>query len=553
MISGIGDNLAAATIGQVSAAPAQTAAIRDTAPALPTDSLVRAQSSDDGLMSPSMVKAQSSSTTQVATTEMVAEAEEVSSKSSNAYIDKWGPQVIYFPLTDRFNDGDPSNNMGCDKADPRGYHGGDLQGIIDKLDYLDDLGVTTLWLAPLYDNVDRAGDGVHDWGSGYHGYWIQDHYKVEEHQGDMGKVKELVGKAHEKGMKVVLDTVLNHTAPGHQWTQDPSKQDWFHHNGGIQNWENPWELANRDVCGLPDLNQSNPDTYKFLLDNTLWWIRETGADGIRLDAVKHIDHEFWQKFSADIKAEMGDDFMVLGEVLHGDPNVQASYQRDGLSSLFDMPLYYTMKETFAQDGSCRKLAARFGEDCKYDQPGQMVTLLDNHDFERFLESAKGYRSHDKLMLGMDMIMTCRGIPSIYYGTETGLEGANDPYNRGDMNFGENGHITDHLKKLTSTRAGLPALQTGSQMEMWVDDQIYGFCRRQDGQEVISIVNNDYSGQTRDIPLREGSPIQEGETLVDALTGEKFQVKNGRVNVYIPDKKGRILVPEKFMGDIKFKN
>lgn len=551
MISGIGDHLSTAAIAQTNTSAMSVASTQTAAQALPTDKLGHTETSDDGLMKPTLFKS-ASTTGEVASAAEVGTCQEVSSKSGNSYLDKWGPQVIYFPLTDRFNDGDPTNNMGVDKNDPRGYHGGDLQGIIDKLDYLDDLGVTTLWLAPLYDNVDRAGSNGADWGSGYHGYWIQDHYKVEEHQGDMNKVKELVNKAHDKGMKIVLDTVLNHVAPGHEWTQDPSKSGWLHHNGGIGNWDDPWELANKDVCGLPDIDQSNPDAYKFLLDNTLWWIKETGADGIRLDAVKHVDHEFWQKFTSDIKAEMGTDFMVLGEVLHGDPNVQASYQRDGLSSLFDMPLYYTMKETFAQDGSCRKLGERFAEDSKYSNANQMVTLLDNHDFERFLESAKGYRSHDKLMLGLNMIMTCRGIPSIYYGTETGKEGANDPFNRGDMNFGENQHITQHLQKLTSIRSGLPALQTGSQMEMWQDDQVYGFCRRQDGQEVISVVNNSYDWQTRDIPLREGSPIQEGETLVDALTGDKFQVHNGRVNVNIPDKKGRILVPEKFMNDIKFK-
>ena len=552
MISGIGDNLSVAAMGQVAAPVAFTAPV-ESAPAAPTDGLVKSSKGDDaGLMSRSIFMAHQEAPAETTCCEEVASTASVSSHCGDSYLEKWGPQVIYFPLTDRFNNGDTSNDFGVNPSDPRAYHGGDLQGVIDKLDYLDDLGVTTLWLAPLYDNVDNAKIGDYDCGSGYHGYWIKDHYAVEEHQGDMDKVKELVDKAHGKGMKIVLDTVLNHVAPGHEWTQDPSKSGWIHHNGGIQNWDNPWELENRDVCGLPDLDQGNPETYKYLLDNTLWWIKETGADGIRLDAVKHIDHQFWQKFSADIKAEMGDDFMVLGEVLHGDPNVQAGYQRDGLSSLFDMPLYYTMKETFAKDGSCRNLANRFSEDCKYDNPQRMVTLLDNHDFERFLESAKGFRSHDKLMLGLDLIMTCRGIPSVYYGTESGIEGANDPYNRGDMKFGDNQHIAQHLQKLTSIRSGLPALQMGEQKEMWVDDQIYAFCRRHEGQEVISVVNNDYNTQWRDIPLREGSPIQEGETLVDALTGEKFQVKNGRVNVNVPDKKGRILVPEKFMSDIHFK-
>lgn len=555
MISGVGDNIS--SLQQLSSAPIRSAVAAETTQALPTDTLVKSSSGKQNLMSRSIfmsmdpARTQTAATPEAARVEGVLTTEAVAPRNGDAYTQKWGPQVIYFPLTDRFSDGDTSNNEGVNKDNPTGFHGGDLRGLINKLDYIKDLGATTLWVSPMYDNVNNVKIGDYE-GTGYHGYWINDHYGVEEHQGTMDDAKELVTKAHDRDMKVVMDVVLNHVGPGHPWTKDPSKADWFHHNGGIQNWNDSWQLENGDVCGLPDLNQSNPETYKYLLDNTLWWIKETGVDGIRLDAVKHVDHQFWQKFSADIKAKMGDDFMILGEVLHGDPNVQASYQKDGLSSLFDMPLYYTMKETFAQDGSARKLGDRLAEDCKYEDPYKMVTLLDNHDFERFMSDTQGRRGDDKLMLGLDFIMTCRGIPSVYYGTEVGMDGANDPYNRGDMKFGDKPYITEHLQKLTSIRSGLPALQTGHQLEMWQDDQVYGFCRRENDQEVISVVNNSYEHQQRRIPLRDQSPIKNGEVLVDALTGDKFTVRDGAVDVGIPDKKGRILVPERFMKDIHFK-
>ncbi len=557
MITGINDNLPGLT---ATAAPAKAApsAPAEAPAALPTDSMVKSEASGNKVIprniflsrDPALTK--SAPTPEAARTEGVLNTEAIAPRSGNSWLDKWGPQVIYFPLTDRFSDGDPTNNMGVDKSNPLAYHGGDLRGVINKLDYIKDLGATTIWVAPMYDNTDRVEFGDYK-ASGYHGYWIRDHYQVDEHQGTMDTAKELVQKAHEKDMKVVMDVVLNHVAPNHPWTQDPSKHDWFHHNGGIQNWDDPWQLENRDVCGLPDLNQSNPETYQYLLDNTLWWIKETGVDGIRLDAVKHIDHGFWQKFSADIKAKMGDDFMILGEVLHGDPNVQASYQRDGLDALFDMPLYYTMRDTFAKDGSARKLGDRLAEDCKYQDPYKMVTLLDNHDFERFMYHTGGNRGEDKLMLGMSFIMTCRGIPSVYYGTEVGMQGGGDPDNRRDMEFGKNPQITQHMQKLTSIRAGLPALQVGHQLEMWQDDQVYSFCRRHEGQEVITVVNNSYDTQTRNIPLRDQSPIHDGDVLVDALTGEKFTVQNNSVNVWTADKKARILVPEQFMKDIHFKN
>ena len=549
MISGVSDNFKVFNqpISSVSV-PTAAAVKPESAPALPSDGLVRSKSGSDGIMSRQMMANGMAKAESTAQAQATADTSAVSTSSVSSWHQKWGPQVIYFPFTDRFNNGDTSNDFNVDRSDPRAYHGGDLQGIIDKLDYIhDDVGATCLWLGPLYDNTDEKPWGT----SGYHGYWIKDHYAVDEHLGTMDKAKELVSKAHEKGMKVVLDTVLNHTSPDHQWTKDPSKSSWFHHNGGIRNWEDAWQLENGDVCGLPDLDQHNPETYKFLLDNTLWWIKETGADGIRLDAIKHVDHQFWGQFCADIRKEMGEDFMILGEALHGDPNIVSQYQRDGMDSCFDMPLYYTIRDTIGKDGSAREIGRRFAEDSKYPDASKMVTLLDNHDFERFLNNTNNSRGHDKLMMGMDLIMTCRGIPSIYYGDETGLTGGGDPDNRHDMNFGENPHITEHLHKLSATRAAMPALQFGEQMEMWQDDQVYAFCRRHEGQECITVLNNSYDHQTRDIPLREGSPLHDGDVMVDVLTGDEFTVRNNKVNVGTADKHGRVLVPKKDYGNIKF--
>lgn len=554
MISGIGDNFSAVSQASVSTSHAPA----PTTQALPTDTIEHVgKTSSNGLIprpafanhDPALFEC--AEAPEAPRTNGVLNTETIAPRGDDAWKQKWASQVIYFPLTDRFCDGDTSNDIGLQPQNPLGYHGGDLKGLISKLDYIKDLGATTIWVSPMYDNVDTVKMGSYE-GTGYHGYWIKDHYAVDEHQGNLDTAKELVQKAHDRDMNVVLDVVLNHVAPGHAWTQDPSKKDWFHHNGGIQDWNNSWQLENGDVCGLPDLNQSNPETYQYLLDNTLWWIKETGADGIRLDAVKHIDHQFWQKFSGDIKKEMGDDFLVLGEVLHGDPNVQASYQRDGLDSLFDMPMYYTMRDVFAKDGSVRKLGDRLAEDCKYKDPYKLVTLLDNHDFERFMYHTGGNRGDDKLMLGMSFMMTNRGIPSIYYGTEVGLEGGGDPDNRRDMQFGAKPHITAHMQKLGAIRQGLPALQMGHQLEMWQDDKVYSFCRRHEGQEVITVINNGYDNQQRRIPLRDQSPIGNGEVLVDALTGDKFTVRDGAVDVGIGDKKARILVPAKFMGDIHFK-
>lgn len=460
----------------------------------------------------------------------------------------WSPQVIYFPFTDRFNNADPTNDFRVDPSNPVGFHGGDLQGIVERLDYLQDMGVTTLWLSPLYDNVDFERIGNYE-GTGYHGYWIRDHYQVEEHQGDLDLARKLVSEAHDRGMKVLLDVVLNHVAPGHPWVGDPSRKDWFHTHGGIRDWNDPYELEHGEIGGLPDLKQDNPEVYKYLLENTLWWIDKTGADGIRLDAVKHIGRDFWRRFCADIKANTDPDFLILGEVLHGDTRNVASYQRDGLDALFDMPLYFTIRDVFARDASARLLGDRLAEDRNYQDPDKLVTLLDNHDFPRFMHSAGPHRGEDKLKLAMAFLMSVRGIPSIYYGTEIGMQGDDDPDNRRMMEFGKNPELTSHFKRLGQIRGALPALQMGRQLEMWQDDQVYAFCRRLEGQEVVAVFNNSYQQQHRRIPLREQSPLKEGEILIDMLSNERFRVTDGALNLDMADKRARILVPERFASEV----
>lgn len=479
----------------------------------------------------------------VASAPLVQVTNTVAEPKPDAWKKRWQSQIIYFPLTDRFKDGDPSNNYEVNRSNPVGFHGGDLRGMIDSLDYLKDLGVSTIWVPPVAENTNFANIG--GWqGYGYHGYWIKDHYAVEEHQGTLDTVKELVTKAHARDMKVVLDIVLNHVGPDHPWRNDPAKEGWFHKHGAIKDWENVYERENGDVGGLPDLAQENEDVYQYLLKNTLWWIQETGVDGIRLDAVKHIPVAYWQRFAADIKAKMGPEFMLLGEVLHGDPNIQAPYQRAGIDALFDLPLYYTMREVFGQDMSAERLGQRLDEDAKYDDPGKLVTLLDNHDLPRFMSSLSGAPAKDRLKLALAFLMTVRGIPSVYYGTEVGLEGGNDPDNRRMMEFGKDPELTAHFKKLTGIRNANPALQFGTQLEMWRDPQVYAFARRFEGQEIVAVFNNAHEAQTRDMPLRGSSPLRNGAELVDALTGETFRVEGGRVNVSTPAKSARILVPKR---------
>lgn len=452
-------------------------------------------------------------------------------------------QVIYFPLTDRFTDGDPNNNFAVDRNHPAGFWGGDLKGLTQKLDYIQSLGATSIWLSPLADNTEQLRVGDYH-GYGHHGYWIRDHYAVEEHQGTLADARNLVKEAHQRGMKVVLDVVLNHVGPDHGMLGDPSKKSWFNNQGGIHNWDDPHQVERGDLGGLPDLNQDNPEAYQFLLDNTLWWIKEVGVDGIRLDAVKHVSRDFWSKFVPEVKEKSGkDDLFVMGEAFHGDPNVVASYQKAGIDYLFDLPLYYTMKETFGQGQSMRRLGERLAQDALYPDASKLVTVLDNHDLPRFLHTARDQRpgeADQRLKQALAFQMTVRGVPSVYYGTEAGFRGGDDPHNREMMDFTARPDLRQHMQTLTHLRQSSPALQQGAQREMWVDDAVYALSRATEQDEVIAVFHNGMEASHRQIPLRAESALPDGTVMVDVLSGQEFTVRDRRLDLPLEALTPRVL-------------
>ncbi|MFH0801889.1 MAG: alpha-amylase family glycosyl hydrolase [bacterium] len=457
----------------------------------------------------------------------------------------WKKDIVYFVLTDRFADGDKTNNMDVNKQDPRSYHGGDLEGIIKNLDYVKGLGASTIWISPTMKNQTTFIDS-----QGYHGYWPVDQYQMDPHQGDMNKMKELVSKAHEKGLKVILDLPLNHVAWDHPWAKDPAKQNWLHHIGDIKDWNDPWQVENGNMYGLPDLAQENPEVSKYLIDMSKSWIDNTGIDGFRLDAVKHVPHSFWKQFDQAIREHAGPGFMLVGEDMDGRPSHLASYQKDGMSSLFDVPLYFTIKDCFAYDGSMRNLANRLSEaDRVYENPDAMSVFLDNHDTARFLTDAGGNK--DKLRLALAFMMTTNRIPTVYYGTEAGMEGRLEqagqcgPENRKDMEWDKNPDLLRYFQKLTSIRNEQAPLQRGANLEMWQDDQVYAYDRKYLNDEVIVALNNGNQGSSRSIPLRAESEIKNGTTLENLLRpGDEVVVQNGRINVDMNSREAKIYVVKK---------
>src|SRR6266511_2374538 len=288
-----------------------------------------------------------------------------------------GPRTIRI----RTANGDPSNDdppvsKGLfDRSKDRYYHGGDLQGIIDHLPYLEDLGVTALWLNPWYDNVDHlneretyGGQAITD----YHGYGAVDFYGVDEHFGTLVKLQELVEKAHAAGMKVIQDQVANHSGPYHPWVKDSPTPTWYNGTEAkhLANTWQTWTLQDPSATPevqratlegwfidiLPDLNQDDPEVARYIVQNTLWWVGITGLDAIRQDTLPYVPRRFWRDWMAAIKREYPK-VNEVGELFDGDPALVSFFQGgvgrfdgidSGVDTLFDFPSYFKVREAFAQ-------------------------------------------------------------------------------------------------------------------------------------------------------------------------------------------------------------
>lgn len=451
----------------------------------------------------------------------------------------WRDDVIYFAMTDRFHDGDQSNNFGVDKTNIHKWHGGDLQGLIDKADYIRDTGATALWLTPPMASQDTFVDT-----DGYHGYWPTDYYSVDKHLGDMDKFKELVETYHDKGMKVIVDIPLNHSAWEHPFYKDAEKQDWYHHNGDVTDWDNDWQQENCSIFGLPDWAQENPRVEQYLMEVGKFWAG-TGIDGFRLDAVRSVPKDFWTKFNNEMKKVAGDDFFLIGEYYHGDAGRVAPYQKDtNMTSLVDYPMYYRIKEAFAKGGSMREIAGGMAwTNSTYQNPELMGIFADNHDTQRFLTEADGDR--DRLKMALAFVMTTNRVPTVYYGSEQSFTSDKTGWaetSRKDMEFDKDPEMHAFFQKLGAIRNDLEPLRRGELLEMWQDDQVYAFDRKSEKGEAIVMFNNSNDPQQRRIPLRSESRIADGTVLKDLLSGETVTVHDRHIESAMQGKSAGIFVP-----------
>jgi neopullulanase len=456
--------------------------------------------------------------------------------------------VMYLIMPDRFANGDPTNDEPADapgshdRSKPRAYHGGDLRGIREHLDYLKELGVTTVWLTPVVKNGAPED---------YHGYGAVDLYAVEPHFGTLRDYQELVAAAHERHMKVFFDVVPNHVGPRHPWVTHPPLPDWFHgtrqqhtdssaplnrsfygqtdaQSGGHDPFEAlvdphaPKRLTRNLTEGwffgiLPDMNTENAVVAQYLLQNAIWWAESSGLDGFRVDTFPYVSKAFWSRWHAGLR-KIYPRLTTIGEVFHPDPSVTSFFaggQRrydgidTGVSTVFDYPLYFVLRDALLNGGPAGRIADVLRHDSLYPRPDDLVTFFANHDVPRFA-GAEG-SSAAQLKLAFGLALTLRGIPQLYYGDEIGMPGGGDPDNRRDFPGGwrkdardafteagrtrEQQEIFADVQALLRLRRANLALSGGHLWHLYSDESSYAFARATDEDRVLVIFNN--ASQARD--------------------------------------------------------
>ena len=492
--------------------------------------------------------------------------------------------VLYLIMIDRFADGDPSNNEPIyDRKNKFYYHGGDLQGVIDHLPYLKELGVTAIWLTPWYDNYDRLNQielKEDKPSTGFHGYNPQDFYGVEEHFGTHAKLRELVETAHRSGIKIIQDQVMNHTGPYHPWVDDPPTATWFngtkakHLNNVFQTWvlhdPRAVELLKRETMEgwfldfLPDLNQHDPQVSRYLIQNTLWWIGTTGLDGIRMDTWQYVPNSFWRDWTRAVKREFPN-FKVVGEVKDGDVVHTSFFQGgrvrfdgidSGLDSLLDFPLFYPIRQAFAEGKAVDEIPKTLAKDYLYTNSEILVTLLGGHDDGRFM-SEKG-ATLAGLKLANAFVLTTRGVPQLYYGDEIALEGGDEPTTRGDFPGGFPGdkrnaftaggrtkdeqELFEFIRRLTTLRREIEPLKSGSLVNLYVAEQQYAYARVLRHSAVVMVFNNDEKSAAFEFDISRIG-IETNYVMQDRLgVSRDISVRDGRFRVALPRRSVAMFVP-----------
>lgn len=486
-------------------------------------------------------------------------------------------ETIYFLIVDRFFDGDANNNPGPnpqlydrDRTYWGKYWGGDLEGIVTKLDYLKNLGVTAIWISPLFEQVESL---MFD-SAPMHGYWTKDFKRINPRFLASGEdntlrgckaFRRLIEKAHSLGIKIILDIVCNHSSPDVNGEKGKLYDDgvliadfyndvnnWYYHNPDITDWNNEDQLLHYEMMGLATFNEGNINYRNYIKSAIKEWL-DQGIDALRIDTVKHMPLWFWQEFLGDLKTHRPDLF-AFGEWGFSNPTDGKStlFANQAGMSILDFGLCGAIRECLAKNasGGFHLVQEIFDLDHQYDTATELITFFDNHDMSRF-----GSLNPDgnALRLAVALIMTCRGIPCIYYGTEQYLHndtnGGEDPYNRPMMEkWDMDTPVYQTIAKLSKLRRINPAVSLGSQTQKYINEDIFCFVRQYRDFRCLVCINKSTQGQH--IRL-DNIGLIDGEYYC-TLTNVRVDVCNNSIdNLYLPPQEAIILnhIGEKVSGKL----
>ena len=401
--------------------------------------------------------------------------------------------AIYFVLVDRFDDALP-NPGPIDRSDPHAWHGGDLGGVLAHVDELAELGVKTVWLSPVFNSRDEP---FGEWGA-FHGYWVQDLESTDPRFGSPGDLRALSDALHARGMRLLLDMVYNHVSfDSPLRTEQPA---WFHAERPIEDYDDPVQRVEGQVHGLPDLAQEHPEVDTWLYGRSLDWIRGAHADGLRIDAVRHIEPTWLGSLQERLDGAFGAPLYTLGEVFDGDRRrLLETWEQSGMAAAFDYPLYYAIVDVFgAKRAHVGRIGAALTAGLAAPPPGRWVTFLDNHDVPRIRTVCGGDLEQVRAALGV--LLTARGTPCLTYGTESGLEGEHEPANRGDMRFDAQ-PLRPAIRELLEARAKSPALTSGRTQAFLLGPTTLGLVRSTpQGDAAVIVINRGEAPLTPALPV-----------------------------------------------------
>ena len=473
------------------------------------------------------------------------------------------PDLVYLIMPDRFSNGDTTNDriagmrdQSLNRNEIYDRHGGDMQGIINHLDYLQNLGVTTLWMTPVIEN-DQPNRTEH-------GYAFTNHYKIEPRFGGETAYKKLSDALHQRGMKLIQDAVYNHVGHKNILFLDPPSKDWFHQwpsytgtNYKDQVLFDPYGSAQEKKImtdgwftrEMPDVNQSNPYFANYLIQHAIWSVEEFGVDGWRIDTYIYNDLPFMNRCNAALVEEYPKITMFGETWVHGTAaqayftanNIDVPFKSNLQGATDFQTLFYgiipALTQNFGWTDGVNKLYATLSNDFLYKNANNNVVFLDNHDLTRFYSEMK--EDANKVKMGYAWLLTTRGIPQLYYGGEVLMKGEKNPQDgwvrldfpggwKGDQKnvFTQNG-LTDaekdmlqYTKTLANFRKNSSAITTGKMMQYLPNDGLYVYFRYDDRQTVMCVMNTSDKEKKIDFNNFE-ERTKEFSKAVDIITGTTF--------------------------------